>query len=388
MNSPNSSKDWTTALTAELPRLVRLCRLLLGDANAAEDAAQETLIEAWRNAYKLRDLEGIVPWLNAIARNVCARSARRRAREWARITTEPASDGSAALLWETAPGVSVDIEVELERAELVQLLDRALALLSTETRTILLSHFVAETPYAEIAIQLGMTEGAVAVRVHRGKVALRHLLEQEYAVEAATFGAPIPVANGWQLTRIWCPFCGAEKLEALIDHVQGFANFRCPRCLQITGTRRTGLFNGLKNPKAILSRQIEWLNTHYRAAITDGTVPCINCGTPTTAVPVTHKVYPQYFDPYSHYAIHIICRGCRLFDMNGLRYLALDLPATQRFWREHPRMRVRPERTIERNNRPTLVTTFESVTDAQTLDLLSDANTLEVVALYRNDSEV
>jgi Sigma-70 region 2 len=54
--------------------LVRLCAVLTGDRDAAEDLAQETLLEAWRNAHKLHDPSGAERWVAAIARptlNVC-----------------------------------------------------------------------------------------------------------------------------------------------------------------------------------------------------------------------------------------------------------------------------------------------------------------------------
>src|SRR3712207_7136587 len=52
--------------------------LFRSDPDAAEDLAQETLLEAWRHADKLHDPTGTVPWLWAIARNVCLRHARDR----------------------------------------------------------------------------------------------------------------------------------------------------------------------------------------------------------------------------------------------------------------------------------------------------------------------
>lgn len=385
MNVQDTPPNIAAALATEHPRLVRLCSILLGDADAAEDAAQETLIEAWRNAHKLRDVRGVTPWLNAIARNVCARWTRRRGQAWARTLESPA-DGTPSLSWDTSLEAPVDIEVELEREQLAQLLDRALALLPAETRTILVSHLITETPHADIAAQLGMTEGSVAVRLHRGKLALRRILEQQYAAEAAAYGVAIADADGWHPTRIWCPFCGEEKLDARINHDTGFANFKCPTCFQITGTRRTGLFHGLKNPKAILSRQIEWLNEHYRTAIATNDVPCWHCGTPTQAIAVTREMYPDLFDQNSLYGLYVFCPACKVWDLNGLRYLALDLPVTQRFWRDHPRMRIRPEYTVHRDNRLVHITTFESVTDAHTLDILSAADTLEVVEIV-NSSE-
>src|SRR5262249_52357573 len=73
------------ALPAERARLVRLCARLSGDPDAAEDLAQETLIEAWRHRQRLHDPQGYTHWLSAIARNVCLRWARRRGREHAHL---------------------------------------------------------------------------------------------------------------------------------------------------------------------------------------------------------------------------------------------------------------------------------------------------------------
>lgn len=48
------SETLTDALAAERPRLARLCRQLTHNAGAAEDLAQETLLEAWRLAERHR----------------------------------------------------------------------------------------------------------------------------------------------------------------------------------------------------------------------------------------------------------------------------------------------------------------------------------------------
>src|SRR5215218_2430569 len=66
---------------AQRARLVQLCAALTRDRHAAEDLAQETLLEAWRNREKLHDASGAERWLAAIARNVCLRWARRRGHE-------------------------------------------------------------------------------------------------------------------------------------------------------------------------------------------------------------------------------------------------------------------------------------------------------------------
>ena len=50
-------------------RLVRLCAMISGDAAAAEDLAQETLLEAWRNAHKLHDPAGAAAHASARTRD-------------------------------------------------------------------------------------------------------------------------------------------------------------------------------------------------------------------------------------------------------------------------------------------------------------------------------
>jgi len=81
-DSADAWGDADIALPVDYARLVRLCARLTGDAQAAEDLAQDTLVEAWRQCHKLREPAGGDAWLSAIARNVCLRwtAARRRDR--------------------------------------------------------------------------------------------------------------------------------------------------------------------------------------------------------------------------------------------------------------------------------------------------------------------
>src|SRR6266496_5699907 len=83
-------------LPSEWPRLVRLCAHFTGDRDAAEDLAQETLIEAWRHQDRVYDWQGYSSWLSAIARNLSLRWVRQRGREQARLATpiDHASDMS------------------------------------------------------------------------------------------------------------------------------------------------------------------------------------------------------------------------------------------------------------------------------------------------------
>lgn len=81
----------------ERVQLVRLCAVLVGDREVAEDLAQETLIEAWRHKHALRDQTRRTSWLSGIAHNVCLRWLRDRRRDTAHlITSQHAQDAQLA----------------------------------------------------------------------------------------------------------------------------------------------------------------------------------------------------------------------------------------------------------------------------------------------------
>jgi RNA polymerase sigma-70 factor (ECF subfamily) len=202
----------------ERARLVRLCLQLTGDVDAAEDLAQETLYEAWRHLHAVHDPRGLDRWLSAIARNVCRRWAQRRGRELARRSPPAAGGTETGPSLDDLPADDFDVEAELERRELVELLDRALGLLPPETRASLIHRYVEDAPIGEVAARLGLTEGAVAMRLQRGKLTLRRLLGTVFARTAVAYGLIDATDGTWQETRIWCPRCGARRLLGCLDH--------------------------------------------------------------------------------------------------------------------------------------------------------------------------
>ncbi len=172
----------------EWTRLVRLCAIITNDREAAEDLAQETMLEAWRHQHALRDPEKQTQWLSGIARNVCLRWQRKLGRELAHsaVVHAPSFGQEMAVLEETLAD-DYDIEVELERKELIELLDRAMAALPQETRTVLVKRYVEESPLAEVAAQLGTNTSAVAMRLQRGKLALRRMLMKEMSQDISPY---------------------------------------------------------------------------------------------------------------------------------------------------------------------------------------------------------
>lgn len=371
------------AFAAQRARLVRLCAQMTGSAEAAEDLAQETLIEAWRLAHKLRDQEHLAAWLAAIARHICLRWARSRSRELAwRIESALLDEQRSAPSLDEYVAGDADLELDLERHELAELLDRALGLLAPETRDILIHSYIHELPQAALAERLGLSEGALRVRLHRGKLALRRVLTTDLRQEAGAYGLIDLETGNWQQTRIWCPLCGKHRLIALVDGSNKGMEFRCPGpCVWPLGTVvEGGLQAGggdLTSQKAILSRLLLDCHVYYRQGLASQQANCRQCG---RRIPVRPYAPAELAGPQSEwYGIYIQCPTCAGGDTTPLSHLTLDLPRTRQFWRKHPRIRSFPRQEIEFAGRPALLTGFESVTDQARIEVISARDTLEVL---------
>jgi RNA polymerase sigma-70 factor (ECF subfamily) len=370
-------------LAGERARLVRLCARLSGDRDAAEDLAQEALIEAWRHQDRLLDSQGADRWLAAIARNVCLRWARRRGRERARLAF-PGYEASGADL-ESLPADGVDITIELEREELAELLDRALGLLPAETRRVLVEKYIEETPLAEIAARLNLSAGAAAVRLHRGRLALQRVLTTDLRHELAPYGLVAPEDDTWQPTRIWCPLCGARRLVGRLDCVSGELALRCMNCLLIPDTYLAysgpcEQLRGIKSYRPALSRLMALMDDHYRLRLVNRTVPCVSCGRPTPlrdGAPPDAPPLPVEID-----AVYIRCAACGTLATTARAAMALCLPEGREFWRRHPKIRFRPSSPVEAAGRPAIISRLESLTDSAWLDVITDRETYEVIAVH------
>lgn len=368
---------------SERSRLAGLCARTTGDVDAAEDLAQETLLLAWRNSHKLHHESGRSQWLSAIAHNVCLHWASKRGRELARLV--PATDQPDVSSRPTVkePVDSFDVEVELERDELVRLLDQAMALLPPDTRSVLVQRFVEDSPYSEIAARLGLSEGAVRVKLHRGKISLHRVLTANLIHEAAAYGLIDTVTE--QETHIWCLFCGIHRLLARIDRRAYQLSYRCsgeciPSGTIVGGNPSAALFNGARSAKPLLKRVVLWLGEYYRGALQAGSAPCLRCG---------RDIFPEHCMTGSTRLPHgfthgfrMACRSCDIDDGASLWHLALDTPAAQRFWQHHPRMRALPVRDIELDGQPVVSSGFVSLDGSAKLEILSKRDTYEILHVH------
>lgn len=389
---PDMRRDLTAALAAERPRLVGLCARIVGGWEDAEDLAQETLAEAWRARAKLRDDQGddqgLALWLNAIARHVCLRWRRSQARELGAREGQGEHTLAEAALAEAGAADGEELSLALERGELAELLERALALLPAETRALLIETYVRECSQTELAARRGLSVEIVRARLHRGRSALRRILTTDLRAEALAADLVPPEAARWQRTRIWCPFCGRHPLEATIDRERGEYSYRCAGDCQpgsglVGGARDAQLLGELASPKAILTRHCLGSFVSYRDAIAGREESCPECGSRVSVrqpLPDGSGGTPQ--TPLFVYGVYVECPTCGPMAHASPWHLTLQTPSALRFWRRHPRMRALPTQEIEYGGRAAIVTGFESAEGAARLEVVSARETYEVLRVF------
>ncbi|HET9110756.1 MAG TPA: RNA polymerase sigma factor [Ktedonobacterales bacterium] len=368
------------ALGAERERLVRLCLRMTGSYDAAEDLAQQTLLEAWRLLDRLRDSDGLSAWLTAIARNVCHRWLRAQGRERAQLTIvahEQTSDRETSSLYDTLTDEASDPLVQVERSEMAALVSRALAALPETTRALTIASATQAT--SDLASAFGLSEGAVRVRLHRGRQALRRALSVDLRRDAEAFDLALPPAPEWRDTRIWCPFCGAHHLRVRVNRETGEYAVHCAGACD--GRAVAGravsleLTQQVRSPKSLITRHCLMLATAYRQALAGTQVWC-DCGSLVTFRSWSSAdTFPAGASFGSPYGIVGVCSNCGIVDSSTSWHLALDTVEAQRFWRRHPRMRVLPITPVERDNRPALITGFAAIDSVARLEIISDAHT-------------
>jgi RNA polymerase sigma factor (sigma-70 family) len=364
-------------MAAERPRLVRLCSYLTSGAPAAEDLAQEALLIGWRQRGQLVDHTGAGAWLSAIARNLCRhwrRGAQRAAPYFVDSTlSDDLADGNPAGIADPC-----DLEVELERDELATLLDRAMALLPGETRDALVQHYLEALPQAELAARFGVSEGTLAVRLHRGKLALRRVLTEHFPEEAASYGLVTPESDGWQETRLWCPSCGSQRFLGRFGRNTPELKLRCSTCDGPHGAQisATGLpfLERAATFRPALTRVLSWIHAYYIERAQDGAVPCLSCGRMLRL-----RIGAPPGNPGLSSTIYAWCDHCQAGPGHECWYsLAWCLPVVQRFWRENPRMRM-AQREIESGGLPAVLVGFESIAGTARIEVAISRPTFSIL---------
>ncbi|MBD7983745.1 RNA polymerase sigma factor SigW [Sporosarcina sp. Sa2YVA2] len=152
-------------------RLYQVCYRMLGNAQEAEDIAQEAFVRAYVNIHTYDQKRKFSTWLYRIATNLCIDRIRKKKPDYYLDATVPGTDGLNMYSQIAATG---DLpEEEIERMETQDRVQYEISRLPDKYRTVIILRYMEELPLQEISDILELPLGTVKTRVHRGREALR-----------------------------------------------------------------------------------------------------------------------------------------------------------------------------------------------------------------------
>jgi RNA polymerase sigma-70 factor (ECF subfamily) len=158
-----SINEFGKLVEAELPRLRRYARALTRNNTAADDLVQDSIERGLAKRHLWRPETNLRAWLFTIMHNQYVNQVRRSVREGVAVSI---SDSEPSLTRDAAQG---------KRLELRDL-DRALARLPDEQRSVILLVGLEGMSYEAVAEVMGIPVGTVRSRLSRGRAALRSLM--------------------------------------------------------------------------------------------------------------------------------------------------------------------------------------------------------------------
>lgn len=144
----------------------------LGNREDAEDAVQDTFLEAYESMDTYNDAYAVSTWLNRICKNKCRDKLRRRKLEKSKFV--PATDGNEHLL-DSQEDFTTPEQVMVVEQDSNAILNSFLQM-SSNIRTALTLFLVENYSYKEIAEKMGSPEGSVKTWVRRGRSLLSHTI--------------------------------------------------------------------------------------------------------------------------------------------------------------------------------------------------------------------
>jgi RNA polymerase sigma-70 factor, ECF subfamily len=250
--------------------LTGFCYRMLGSGFEAEDAVQETMVRAWRNADRFEGRSSVRSWLYRIATNVCIdmhRQVQRRARPMDLGPSSPPDEANLGPLIDEAHWVTPAPDASLaphgtDPAEIAQYRESirlafvaALQHLPARQRAALILCEVLRWPVADVATLLETTVAAVNSALQRARATLGALPEVDHPVN-------LDDADAQLLERYVDAFerYDVERLVTLLhdDAIQSMPPF----AMWLKGATDIGRFMVLPGPSACRGSRLlpTWAN--------------------------------------------------------------------------------------------------------------------------------
>jgi len=168
-----SDEAFTYLVEAYQTPVYNLCYRMLGEPEAAEDAAQETFLKVYQNLARYDRERSFATWLLSIAAHYCIDRLRRR--RFVSFSIDEDEETPVELPDRSAPDPEAETMRRQEQAHLHQLLQS----LDPTDRAALVLRYWNGCSEIEIAQALTLTVPAVKNRLHRARRALAKVWEKE-----------------------------------------------------------------------------------------------------------------------------------------------------------------------------------------------------------------
>lgn len=170
-----NDEAFTRLVEEHQTHVYNLCYRMLGEPEAAEDAAQETFLRAYQNLSRYDQNRPFATWLLSIGAHYCIDRLRRRKLSMFSIDEE--NDDGTTL--EIADSASPDPEAESTKREDRDHLHTLLKGLDETDRAAIIMRYWYDYSENEIAESLNLTVSAVKSRLHRARRALAGMWQED-----------------------------------------------------------------------------------------------------------------------------------------------------------------------------------------------------------------
>ena len=157
------SQAFTQLVESYQKPVYNLCYRMLGNAEDAEDAAQETFLRAYRSIRRYDSSRPFSTWLLSIAAHYCIDQIRRRRMAIVSLEDLPVPD-----VPDPQPGLESKVSLKEEQRRLRNVLDK----LDPTDRAAVVMYYWYDFSYDEIGQSLSLTLSAVKSRMHRARKAM------------------------------------------------------------------------------------------------------------------------------------------------------------------------------------------------------------------------
>jgi RNA polymerase sigma-70 factor (ECF subfamily) len=170
-----SDEAFTQLVETYQKPVYNLCYRMLGEPEAAEDAAQETFLRAYQNLHRYDNSRSFGTWILSIAAHYCIDRLRKRRFSVFSMDAED-EDGMS---FEIPDPASPDPEAESSKQEDRDRLHLLLKDLDETDRAAVVMRYWYDYSEVEIAQSLNLTVSAVKSRLHRSRRALAEMWQVE-----------------------------------------------------------------------------------------------------------------------------------------------------------------------------------------------------------------